>query len=392
VDCVKALLWRDAEGAMAPRYAARKYRFPLIRPAVPEPESWLPFLRDSYEHQWFSNFGPAVHRLETEFGQAFGESDDVFVLTSSATSGLAACLIAAGVTGPVLVPAFTFPATFAAVRMAGAEPLLVDVDPITWSCDPNALQQGLKQTGARAAVLVAPFGITQNFTAHVAQCEAAEAETIIDNAGGLGGGPRGRRALRGNAMEVYSLHATKPFAAGEGGAIQAGRDWAARLRSAINFGLPWQPGGTPSWGINGKMPEVTAAIGLATLAGYAEALRTRQMQAARYCELIGRFNRVVIHRGIADAPWQVFPCLLPNPQAASDFVDAAARQGLEVRRYYQPSLADWGGLRALDDCPTARDLASRMVCLPVYPATSDGEIECLHEVVAAALAEALRTG
>jgi dTDP-4-amino-4,6-dideoxygalactose transaminase len=116
------------------------------------------------------------------------------------------------------------------------------------------------------------------------------------------------------------------------------------------------------------------------------------MQAARYCELIGRFNRVVIHRGIADAPWQVFPCLLPNPQAASDFVDAAARQGLEVRRYYQPSLADWGGLRALDDCPTARDLASRMVCLPVYPATSDGEIECLHEVVAAALAEALRTG
>ena len=124
-------------------------------------------------------------------------------------------------------------------------------------------------------------------------------------------------------MEVYSLHATKPFAAGEGGAIQAGRDWAARLRSAINFGLPWQPGGTPSWGINGKMPEVTAAIGLAALAGYAEALRTRQMQAARYCELIGRFNRVVIHRGIADAPWQVFPCLLPSPQAASDFAGIA---------------------------------------------------------------------
>src|SRR2546423_9323466 len=134
------------------------------------------------------------------------------------------------------------------------------------------------------------------------------------------------------------------------------------------------------------MAEVAAAIGLAALAGYPEALRTRQMQAARYCELIGRFNRVVIHRGIADAPWQVFPCLLPNPQAASDLVDAAARQGLEVRRYYQPSLADWGGLRALDDCPTARDLASRTVFLPVYPATCDIEIECLYDVISDALA------
>jgi dTDP-4-amino-4,6-dideoxygalactose transaminase len=377
---------------MAPRYAGRKYRFPLIRPAIPEPESWLPFLRDSYAHQWFSNFGPAVDRFEAELGRAFGEPEDVFVLTSSATAGLAACLIAAGVAGPVLVPAFTFPATFAAVRMAGAEPFLVDVDPITWSCDVNALQQGLKQTGARAAILVAPFGITQDFADHVACCEAAEAVAVIDNAAGLGGGPRQRRMLRGNAMEVYSLHATKPFAVGEGGAIQADREWASRLRSAINFGLPWQPGGTPSWGINGKMPEVTAAIGLAALAGYGNALQMRQMQAARYCELIGRFNRVVIHRGIADAPWQVFPCLLPTPQAASDFVDAAARHGLEVRRYYQPSLADWGGVRAFDDCPASRDLASRMVCLPVYPSISEGEIDGLHEVVATALADALRTG
>jgi dTDP-4-amino-4,6-dideoxygalactose transaminase len=115
------------------------------------------------------------------------------------------------------------------------------------------------------------------------------------------------------------------------------------------------------------------------------------MQAARYCDLIGRFDRIIIHRGIADAPWQVFPCLLPSPEAAEDFVDAAARQGLEIRRYYQPSLADWGGLRALDDCPTARDLAGRMVCLPVYPTISDSEIECLHDVIVAALAEALRT-
>ena len=92
MDCVKALLWRDAEGAMAPRYAARKYRFPLIRPAVPEPESWLPFLRDSYEHQWFSNFGPVVRQLETQLTIRICHPDGVITTAGNCTACISAAV------------------------------------------------------------------------------------------------------------------------------------------------------------------------------------------------------------------------------------------------------------------------------------------------------------
>jgi dTDP-4-amino-4,6-dideoxygalactose transaminase len=367
----------------------RDFRFPLIRPAVPEPEKWLPLLQRSYEYRWFSNFGPVAGQLEAELAEQFGEPGDEFVLTSSATAGLAACLIAQDITGPVLAPAFTFAATVSAIRMAGAVPVLVDVDPATWACDAEKLELALRKTGARAAILVAPFGITQDFTRHVAHCAAQGSAVIVDNAAGLGGGPRQRRQTRGDACEVYSLHATKPLAVGEGGAIQTDQARAPGLRSAINFGLPWQAGAPPKWGINGKMPEVSAAIGLAALASYRDALSVRRAQAGRYVELLDRFDRIAMPRETADAPWQSFPCSLPDAAAADGFQEATARRGLQIGRYYRPSLADWGDTATLDGCPHARDLAQRMVCLPVYPTVGGGEIEEIHEIVRASLTETL---
>lgn len=365
------------------------FRFPTVRPAVPEPQDWLPYLRESYERHWFTNFGPVATCFEAALAAQFGEAGDAFVAASSATAALAACLIAEGVHGTVLVPAFTFPASVAAIRMAEAEPALIDVDPASWACDLASLERGLDRTGAKAVMLVAPFGITQDFLPHVALCEARGAVAVVDNAAGLGGGGRARRALRGTAYEVYSLHATKPFALGEGGAIQCPKDRVERLRSSLNFGLPWsasRPGGR---GINGKMPEVSAAIGMAVLADYADTLVARRRQAKRYIEMMARFDGVSVPRGLADQPWQVFPCLMPSARAADTVTDALLSRGLEARRYYRPSLTQWGGIAAVDDCPVSEDLAERMVCLPIYSDASGLEIAEMHEIVEASFAAAL---
>lgn len=365
------------------------FRFPTVRPAVPEPEDWLPYLRESYERHWFTNFGPVATRFEAALAAQFGEADDAFVAASSATAALTACLIAEGVRGTVLVPAFTFPASAAAIRMAEAEPALIDVDPASWACDLASLERGLDRTGAKAVMLVAPFGITQDFSRHVALCEARGVVVIVDNAAGLGGGGRARRALRGTAYEVYSLHATKPFALGEGGAIQCPKDRVGRLRSALNFGLPWEANRSGGRGINGKMPEVSAAIGMAVLADYPDTLVARRRQARHYIEMIARFDGVSICRSLGALPWQVFPCLMPSARAADTVTAALVRRGLEARRYYRPSLTQWGGIAAVDDCPVSEDLAERMVCLPIYSDASAPEITEMHGVVDASLAAAL---
>ena len=100
---------------------------------------------------------------------------------------------------------------------------------------------------------------------------------IIDNAAGLGVA-RGQSALSGKneaVREVFSLHATKPFGIGEGCAIFAPYSKVPSLRAAMNFGLQSHSANgevqRPYWGINGKMSEVHAAIGLAVADGMAQA-------------------------------------------------------------------------------------------------------------------------
>jgi dTDP-4-amino-4,6-dideoxygalactose transaminase len=367
-----------------------KYRFPVVRPAFPAPEEWVPYLQETYEQHWFSNFGPAVTRFEAALAERFGEPGDAFVTTSNATAALAACLIAEEITGPVLLPAFTFPASAGAIRMAGAEPVLVDVEATSWACDAKKLGRALDRTGAEAVMLVAPFGITTDFSAHVALCRSRGVTVVVDNAGGLGGGPRARRALRGSAYEIFSLHATKPFAAGEGGAIQTSADRVAALRSALNFGLPYDPEHRGRWGINGKMPEFIAAIGMAVLDRYDDVLAFRQAQARRYMDIFARFPDIMFHRGLADTPWSMFPCLLPTPAAAEDFTAAAGRRGLELRRYFRPSLSQWGKIAKAGNCPVSEMLAERMVCLPVYSHATQEEIAEIHSIVETSLMRSLK--
>ena len=92
--------------------------FPFIRPDVPPISAWVPILAEAYEAGRFSNFGPLSRRLEAALAATWGGAESACVATSSCTAALAAPLIAAGVRGRVVLPAFTFPATLTAIRMA----------------------------------------------------------------------------------------------------------------------------------------------------------------------------------------------------------------------------------------------------------------------------------
>jgi dTDP-4-amino-4,6-dideoxygalactose transaminase len=364
-------------------------RFPVIRPAMPPVERWAGFLAESYEAKRFSNFGPLATRLEAVLARAGGGDHAACVLASSGTAAIAAPLIARGVRGPVLLPAFTFPATLAAIRMAGAEPVLVDVCATTWTTDATMLDAALAASGARAAVVLRPFGLRTDLSLHARVAERHGAVLVIDDAAGLGV----ERSLPESdpwVYEAYSLHATKPFGIGEGGAVFAHRDVEERLRRAINFGLP-NPDGThePTWGINGKMAEVQAAMGLAVAEAFAGQLVRRRTLAARYGAMAASFPGVHCRQETADGAWQFFPLLLPGSRAADRFTEETRHRGMEIRRYYAPSLSRFRDVRRLHECPVSEDLAGRMCCVPVYPDASDGEIDEMVAIVADSLRASL---
>jgi dTDP-4-amino-4,6-dideoxygalactose transaminase len=342
-----------------------------------------------HQSGWYSNFGPLVRRLEGELSRTFGATEESCVTCCNATAGLSAALLATGRSGQVLLPAFTFPASLGAVHAAGMTPVVADVAAESWTLAKDRLDSALAETGVGVVMLVAPFGMRRDWAAELAICRKRGVAVIIDNASGLGG-PRPSQGFGQQVVEVFSMHATKPFAVGEGGVIFAHRAHDAALRAALNFALNSNDkAGGPAWGFNGKMSEFHAAIGLVQLTRIRDIVHRRQAFAAVYRDRLAHYPQVACPQGLNCAPWQFYPVLLPSAAVAERFIEIAAAAGVEIRRYYRPSLSRWPETRCFEACPVAEDLAERMCVLPVRALNFGAEANEIADLVLDALGEAL---
>jgi dTDP-4-amino-4,6-dideoxygalactose transaminase len=350
-------------------------RFPIIRPEIPPVQAWSSYLEESYGLRRFSNYGPLSGRLESWLREEYGTDCTACVLASSGTAAIAAPLIARGISGKVLLPAFTFPATLSAVKMAGATPVLIDVCRGDWRVSADALDDAFATTGAQAAIVLCPFGMRSDFSAHARVASKHGGILIIDNASGLGV-DRMPYESSPNVFEAYSLHATKPFAIGEGGVTFAHLSSEKALRRALNFGLPVAVvGELPTWGINGKLSEFHAAVGLAVASVFNAQLNTRRAMAASYMEALLDFSEVRYCKKPDDSAWQLFPLLLPTLESANAFEEHTRLLGMEIRRYYRPSLSSHLGVERVTECPVSEDLSQRMCCVPIYSNASEFEVD-----------------
>ncbi len=352
-------------------------KFPFIRPLLPVTREWQDELDEAYRSRWFSNFGVLSRRLEASLASRCRRA---VLSTASGTAALIAVLLSLPEKGTVILPSFTFPATLQAVLAAGHEPLLADVDPCTW-------ELGIEQT--EAALFIAPqkvvavlavrvFGLCRDLSTLEQWCALHDLDLIVDAAAALGGELADGTPVGAQGMaECFSMHATKVFAIGEGGAIATNGERLDRLRSIINFGMEDHIPRLP--GFNGKLSEFTAAVGLVQQRRFDEALRIRHAVAERYHAFF-KSNWPHWQRAFAPGrpPWQTYPLLAPDAQARARLMCAAGEFGIELRRYYHPTLhltpigenfASAGGLTY------SESLADRMICFPVYSDMSDIEQE-----------------
>jgi dTDP-4-amino-4,6-dideoxygalactose transaminase len=354
-------------------------RFPFIRPSVPAPEEWLPDLRASYKAGWFSNRGPAVQALEQELAGGFGRPA---AAVTNATVGLTAVLLALDVRGQVVLPSFTFPATACAIQLAGCEPVFCDVDADTWELDPAALKEALSDDIA-AVIHVRAFGLCRDLSAIEDVCAAADVPLVVDSAAGLGGRTAaGDQIGHTGLCEVFSLHATKPFAIGEGGVVLGDAELVDAVQRTSNFGLAG--GDVVSRGLNAKMDEFAASRARAMLRRLDTEMEGRAQHVAAYRDALD--SPLVAHPANAGAPpWQTYPVQVLDPDARPALLEELAGRGIEVRAYYAPALHESSAFRAEVHLPVAERLSRSMVCLPTYGNATDEEIAELTGLIADSL-------
>lgn len=371
-----------AETNLAPTIAAR---LGYIRPLLPEPRAWLPYLSAAYQARHFTNFGPVNARFEQKLGDRFGNGRQA-VTTASATAGLTAVLQALGIRGPVAIPSFTFVATAQAVLAAGCRPVLCESSTESWELDPRHLSEAIHRSGAKAVIHVRSFGLGHDLSPIVEVAAAHGVPLIVDAASALGGQIDGNAHVCGQGtVEVCSLHATKVFAIGEGGVVFAPPELNAAIRRASNFGL--QDGDVVAAGANGKLSEFHAAVGLSVLDRIADYVRHRRKVAARYFAALRSLPGVSHCWPAGLAPWQGYPLLCAPHLDLQAILAMANARGVELRRYYYMPLHRTRALAQFADrpLPVTDRLSQAMICLPVYSDMSEQEQQRVLDAVQPAL-------
>lgn len=343
-------------------------RVPLMVPRLPTADELMPYLQQIDANRWYTNFGPLVGNLEQRLVRAFpGEFGPVSVVTtSSGTAALELALMSLGLPAgaTVLLPALTFVATATAVLRAGYRPLIADVDAACWQLTPDMARDYVRQHHVDAVMPVATFGLAQPVNAWDAFAGETGLPVLIDAAGAFGNQRPGRLA-----HVVFSLHATKALAAGEGGfLVTHDTDLAARVRSASNFGIGAdgqvnEPGG------NGKLSEYHAAVALAALDAWPATCEARRRVRRRYVrQLHSACPAVTLQQDGEDGVYPILVVALPDGCDARRACRQLGDAGIETRQWYCPTLDRHPAFaRFAPQVPsTANSLSMRLVGLPFF--------------------------
>ena len=263
---------------------------PLLvnRPQLPSFERLMRYGSVVDASRYYTNHGPMHERLRSLLAELFGVEESWVGLAASGNTALSALLQAAAGRARVIKPlcvcsAFTFVATGAAAVECGYTPYIADIDPETWALDPTQIERLPLLQEVGAVIVTAPMGRMVDLAAWQAFSDRTRIPVVVDAAAGFDTlDPGALRAVRIPVM--ISLHATKTFSTAEGGLMLcADPELIHRAVASVNFGFE-EDRISMRHGVNGKMSEYHAIIGLCEMETWADKRDRFRRVGASYLE------------------------------------------------------------------------------------------------------------
>jgi dTDP-4-amino-4,6-dideoxygalactose transaminase len=249
------------------------------RPNIGNRERLLERINQVLDRRWLSNDGPLVREFETAIAQYVGVKHCIALC--NATAGLEIAIRAMGLKSEVIVPAYTFVATAHALTWLGIRPVFADIDPLTHNINPEAVER-LITHNTSGVIGVHVWGHPCDTDALEKVARKHGLKVMYDAAHAFGSSRNGMMVGNFGECEVYSFHATKFLNTFEGGAVVTNNDeLAEKIRLMRNFGFKGYDN-VVSIGINGKMSEVCAAMGLTSLESVHELINLNERNHKAY--------------------------------------------------------------------------------------------------------------
>jgi dTDP-4-amino-4,6-dideoxyglucose len=361
----------------------------IVRPIFPDIRGFLAPFEAALASGQVTNGGQWALEFEHQLAEFLGVPTLVFC---NGQMALMAMLRAAGVEGgEVIVPSFTFAATPHAVRWCGAEPVFADISPNGSLClDPDDVER--KITPRTVAILgVDAYGIACDYARLTQIGRRHGLKVIFDSAPSFGTTVNGSLVGGFGDAQIFSFHATKAFTTMEGGCLCThDPEIFARAKAIRNFGQS-PDGDCDEPGLNGKITEVCALIGIEQLRNFGQAALTRRTAVERMRDRLSQLPglKVTAAPDNQEPIWLYLPVFVDEREfgAGRDAVAAAlAKENLHVRKYYSPPchhMRAYGTSRHLS-LPRTEANAYSVLALPVYNDMAEGECDGIVQAFAKA--------
>lgn len=360
----------------------------VTRPFLPPLEEVIPYLQEIWDSHVLTNAGPLHQRFERELASHLGVEH--VSLFANGTVALLTALQAVAPAGEVITTPFSFVATSNAIVWNRLTPVFVDVDPLTLNLDPSAIEAAITpRTSAILAVHCYGHPCDTGAIEEIAQRHGLK--VIYDAAHAFGVADTGGSVLRHGDLSVLSFHATKVFNTFEGGAIvSASAEMKSHIDDLKNFGITSETTVVAS-GINGKMSEFGAAMGLAQLPHVDSVIARRRVIDERYRAAFASVAGLTCLRRSFEtrANYSYFPVLINDeyPKTRDELVFHLSEHDIVARRYFYPVIPEHPMYSDLPSAapgllPIARSAAARVICLPIYPDLSLNEVDRIIALIA----------
>jgi len=343
---------------------------PVTKPYLPNREKLNQYIDGIYERNWLTNNGPLLQELTGRLEKYLGVEN--LLLVSNGTLALQIAYRTLGITdfqtretSEAITTPFTFIATASSLKWEGVEPVFSDIDPKTWCLDPAQIESKITPQ-TKAIVPVHVFGNACDVEAIDNIAQRYDLKVIYDAAHAFGVSYKGQSLLNYGDASTLSFHATKLFHSIEGGAIVfKSKQDLERAKQIINFGISG-PDNIDTLGINAKMNEFQAAMGLSVLDELESNFTFRAEIWNNYAGSLGSNYQLQKLNPEIQYNYAYFPIVFDTTEQALQVLNMLKENNIIARRYFFPSLDTVDYFQLEHYQPISKDIASRILCLPVY--------------------------
>lgn len=322
--------------------------------------------------------GPLVQRFEKEVCEYLKVPQ--MVSCCNGTLALQMAIRALRLKGEIITTPFTFIATINSILWEGCTPVFVDIDPETLCIDPKKIEE--KITYHTVGIMpVHVFGNCCDIEAINDIANRHHLKVIYDACHSVGVNYKGRSVFNYGDISVTSFHATKMLNTAEGGGcFTLDKELDEKLRRIRFFGFE-NHADIVEDGTNGKMTEVHAAVGLANLKYLDAALADRKRKYAMYKDALSKDSSLTFQKINEGCNYSYFPVVFKDEETLLKVQAKLNENNIFPRRYFYPSVNTFTKLVPYVPMPVSEDIASRILCLPLYYTLSEEDMKRIIDII-----------